>query len=121
MGTSTMPQQTTYFDERTESKRVQVLKTYDASYARSCFDEMDQDALSFLSSSFDLESKYEMTEPVGDLVWEDVEEEAREDRNVFSFFVVIEETGGRARPLYVSPDWPSAEAFAKRHLAPRED
>lgn len=121
MGITTMPEQTIYFDERTESKRVQVLKTYDASYARSCFDEMYQDALSFLCNSLDLESKYELTEPVGDLVWEDVEKEAREDGNVLSFFVVVEETGDRPRPLYVSPDWPSAEAFAKRHLAPRED
>lgn len=116
-----MPQQTIYFDERTGSKRVQVLKTYDASYARSCFDEMDQDALSFLCNSLDLEGKYELTEPVGDLVWEEVEKEAREDGNVLSFFVVVEETGGRPKPLYVSPDWPSAEAFAKRHLAPQED
>ena len=35
-----MPQESIYFDEQTESKRVQVLKVYDAAYTRSCFEEM---------------------------------------------------------------------------------
>ncbi len=110
-----MPQQSIFLDKRTESKRVQVLKVYDAAYAHSCFDEMDADALAFLSKSLDLESKYELTEPY-DLTWEEVEDEAREDGNVVSFFIVLDETQGHAKPLYVSPDWPSAEAFAERQL-----
>lgn len=112
-----MPQQSIYFDERTESKRVQVLKVYDASYARSCFEQMSEDALAFLSRSLDLGSKYELAELVTDLEWEDVEEEAREDGNRLSFFVVTEERNGQFAPIYVSPDWPSAEAFAKKLVA----
>ena len=40
-----MPQLSIFLDKRTESKRVQVLKVYDAAYAHSCFDEMDEDAV----------------------------------------------------------------------------
>ena len=112
-----MPQQSIYFDEQRESKRVQVVKVYDAAYARSCFEEMDEDALAFLSKSLDLESRYESAEPVGEVLWEDVEEEAREDGNLLSFFVVIEENGHHSRPVYVSPDWPSAESFARAQIA----
>jgi len=77
---------------------------------------MGEDALAFLSKSLDLGSKYEVTEPVTDVEWEDVEEEAREDGNVLSFFVVVEEDDKGQKPLYVSPDWPSAEEFAKKSL-----
>lgn len=111
-----MPEQTVFFDERTDSRRVQVLKVYDTNFARSCFVEMDENALAFLSRSLDLESKYEMNELSRGLEWEDVEDDAREDGNVLSFFVVIEENEKGSRPLYVSPDWPSAEAFAKKRL-----
>jgi hypothetical protein len=111
-----MPEQSIYFDERTESKRVQVLKVYDAAYSRLCFDEMGEVALAWLSKSLDLKSNYELIEPESNLTWEDIEEEAREDGNVLSFFVVLEESDGPFRPLYVSPDWPSAEGFAKELL-----
>ncbi len=108
-----MPRQRTYFDYRTDAKRVQVIKTYGAAYARSCFDEMNSSALIFLSKSLDLTGKYVTEEPLGDATWDDVEDEAREDGNCLSFFIVIEELDGRARPVYVAPDWPSAEAYAK--------
>jgi hypothetical protein len=52
-----MPQQSIYLDERTESNRVQVLKVYDRVFARSCFDEMDEPALAFLSASSPLGRK----------------------------------------------------------------
>jgi hypothetical protein len=91
-----------------------VLKVYDAAYARSCFDEMDQNALAFLSESLDLGSKYELAEPVTGPTWEDLEDEAREDGNLLSFFVVMSEKDHQPRPVYVSADWPSAETFAKR-------
>ena len=111
-----MPQQSIFFDERTDAKRAQVLKVYDAAYARSCFDEMNEDALAFLGKSLDLESKYDLAESAITLQWEDVEVEAREDGNLLSFFVVIEESEGTSRPVYVSPDWPSAEKFASARL-----
>jgi len=111
-----MPQQSVFLDERTEGKRVQVLKVYDAAYARSCFDEMNEDALVFLRDSLDLESKYDLPELPITLQWEDVEGEGGEDGNLLSFFVVLEESGGTSRPIYVSPDWPSAEKYAKTRV-----
>ena len=44
-------------------------------------------------------------------------EQAREDGNLLSFFIVNETVGPHRESLYVSPDWPSAEAFAKERLA----
>jgi hypothetical protein len=54
-----MQEQAVYFDERTNAKRIRVMKVYDTLYARSCFEEMDDDALAFLSKSLDLENQYE--------------------------------------------------------------
>lgn len=111
-----MPQQTVFFDKRTDAKRVLVLKVYDAAYARSCFDEMNEESLAFLSKSLDLESNYDLPESPVTLQWEDVEGEAREDGNLLSFFVVIEESGAISRPTFVSPDWPTSEAYARKRL-----
>ena len=56
-----------------------------------------------------------------DFLWDELLEAAREDvrtdPNLYSFFVVAETTGGKAEDLYISPDWPSAEAFAKNRIA----
>jgi hypothetical protein len=112
----TMPQQSVIFDERTDAKRVRVLKVYDAAYARSCFDEMNEDALAFLGKSLDLASEYDLPESHLALQWEDVEGEAREDGNLFSFFVVLEESASVSHPVFVSPDWPTAEEFARMSL-----
>jgi hypothetical protein len=38
---------------------------------------------------------------------------AREDGNLLSFFVVTTSTGRTSASVYVSPDWPSAEAVTK--------
>lgn len=111
-----MPQQSIYFDKQSDAKRVQVVKVYDAAYARSCFDEMGEDALVFLSKSLDLPGKYELTETGSEVSREDVAEEAREDGNLLSFFVVVEEKDNQPAPIYVSPDWPSAERFANARL-----
>jgi hypothetical protein len=107
-----MPQQSVFFDERTDAKRVRVLKVYDKAYAHSCFEVMNEDALAFLAESLDLRSKYDLPESSTTLQWEDVEDEAREDGNLLSFFVVLEESDAESKPVYVSPDWPSAERFA---------
>jgi hypothetical protein len=39
------------------------------------------------------------------------------DGNLVSFFVVNEENRSISKNLYVSPDWPSAQAFATNRLA----
>jgi hypothetical protein len=49
-------------------------------------------------------------------LWEELLEAAREDGSLLSFFVVNEATGSRSESLYVSPDWPSAEAFARSRI-----
>jgi hypothetical protein len=33
-----------------------------------------------------------------------------------SFFVVVETNAGKAEELYVTPDWPSAEVFARNRI-----
>jgi hypothetical protein len=51
-----------------------------------------------------------------DFLWEELLEAAREDGNLLSFFVVNEAKGNVSESIYVSPDWPSAEAFAKKRI-----
>lgn len=48
-----------------------------------------------------------------DFLWEALLDDAREDGNLLSFFVVMSSVGGASTGIYVSPDWPSAEAAAK--------
>lgn len=109
-----MPRQKVFLTRQIGERRVQVIKTYDQSFARETFDDMDEAAQDHLWRSLGVEESYG-AEAIpsaagpdrGDFLWEEVTEAAREDGNVFSFFVV---TG--AESAYISPDWPSAEAFA---------
>jgi hypothetical protein len=111
-----MPQQETFFEQEVGSKRFQVLKSYDASFAREAFERMDEDALRFLSRSLDVQGLSEDDPDFADALWVEVEGGAREDWNTFSYFVVIEQEGSGSTPLFVSADWPSAEAFAKSRV-----
>lgn len=111
-----MRQQETFFDEEENGHSVQVIKSYDAGFAKEAFLAMDDSALAFLGRSFDFEAKYDasgLPEPsdpnYADLLWDEMEEEAREDWKTFSYFVVISDKA----PLFVSPDWPTAEAFVQ--------
>lgn len=56
------------------------------------------------------------TNGYADALWDEVQEGAREDWNTLSYFVVTEQVGGKTSALFVSADWPSAEAFAKEQL-----
>jgi len=105
-------------------RRVEVLKTYDRHYAREAFGNMDEAAQAYLWSSLGIDDAYDPAEvpprhdPKGeDFLWEELLEAAREDGNLLSFFVVTEAKGSRSESLYVSPDCPSAEAFAKSRIA----
>ena len=106
-----MPQQETYFDQRANGKRVMVLKSYDRQFAREAFDRMNAPALKFLQTRLDIEER-EDTEAL----WEEMEEGSREDWNAFSYFVVTEAIAGSPASVFVSPDWPTAEAFAQQRL-----
>jgi hypothetical protein len=124
-----MPKQELFFEQTTGDHRVEVLKTYDRSYAREVFNGIGEEATAALASALDLEKNFEPEDipaPDGsdyeDFLWEELYEAAREDvrsdPSLYSFFVVTETRAGKAEDIFISPDWPSAEAFAKQILAP---
>ena len=118
-----MPRQTSFLDQTVGSIRIEVLKSYDKSFARETFDQMDEEAIVFLASSLHLNSsdtEIELSpgEPdYADSIWEEMNEGAREDWDSFSYFIVTEQSAGGTANLYVSADWPSAEAFAKKRIS----
>jgi hypothetical protein len=114
-----MPQQETYLERTVGKKQIRVLKTYDRSLARETFERMQPEALQFLGRFLDvdtegLQSAASDSRDVEEELWQEVEDGAREEWNTFSYFVVIEEADDVSATLYVSADWPSAEAFAKQ-------
>ena len=123
-----MPKQEVFFEQTTKNRRIEVLKTYDRSYAREVFSSLGSEARAALATALELEKIYESADipnPDGGeydgFLWDELCEAAREDvRNdpsLYSFFVVAETGPDRAEDLYISPDWPSAEAFAKKCIA----
>jgi hypothetical protein len=123
-----MPRQEIFLREAANGVEVEVIKTYDRSYAHEVYQGMGSDALEALSTTLNLAQKYEASEipaPHDDdyeeFIWEEIcdgsVEDVRQSPTLSSFFVVVETNAGKLQELYVSPDWPSAEAFAKRRLA----
>ncbi|MGD0737369.1 MAG: hypothetical protein ABR976_19745 [Terracidiphilus sp.] len=119
-----MPQQELFFEQKIGGRRIEVLKTYDTACAREAFGNMDAVARAFLWKSLGIDGAYEQADipPIQsgdgeDFLWEELLENSREDGNLHSFFLVTEAKGASSRSLYVSPDWPSAEAFAQNVLA----
>lgn len=118
-----MPQQEVFFEQNRGGRLIKVLKTYDQSYAREAFDSMDEAAQAHLWKTLDIDSIYDPTDTPEssdpdseDFLWDELLESAREDGHLLSFFVVSEAVANSPANLYVSPDWPSAEAFAKERL-----
>jgi len=122
-----MPKQEVFFEQATGDRRVEVLKTYDPSYAREVFKGIDEEATAALASALELEKNFEPADipspsaiEYDDFLWDELYEAAREDvrndPNLYSFFVVAETKAGKTEDIYVSPDWPSAEAFAKKRI-----
>jgi hypothetical protein len=121
-----MPKQETFFEQQNDRIRIEVLKSYDQNYAREAFKSMGAEAQEHLWKALKPEETYD---PAGlpsldDLegegeafLWDELLETAREDGDLLSFFIVNQTKGGHTESLYVSPDWPSAEAFAKSQLA----
>ena len=97
-----MPQQELFFEKVTGTGRIEILKSYDQSYAREAFQNMDGEAKRRLWNSLKPEELYDAAGLPSLLV---------------SFFIVKETANGHAESLFVSPDWPSAEAFAKDRAA----
>ena len=120
-----MPRQETFLREAVNGVEVEVLKTYDKSYAQEVFRGMSTEALEALAATLNLEGKYEVTDipapdatDYADFIWDEICEGAIEDVRqspvLNSFFVVVETIAGKSEELYVSPDWPSAEVFARK-------
>lgn len=120
-----MPRQEVFFEQQTGNRRVEVLKTYDRTYAREVFSGIDTEARKALAAALELEKNYEPADipnsdgiDYDDFLWDELLEAAREDvrndPNLYSFFVVTVAKSGHSQDLYVSPDWPSAEAYAKK-------
>jgi len=124
-----MPKQESFFAESNGNFTVEVLKSYDAAYAREAFRNMDDGALDRLWKVLEPDKIYEpsglpkLDDPddvngeAEAFLWDELQEQAREDGNLLSFFIVNKIVGARSESLYVSPDWPSAEAFAREQLA----
>jgi hypothetical protein len=125
---SEMPRQETFLRENVNGVAIEVLKTYDRSYAREVFGSMSGEAEKALAAALELEENYEkadIPEPGGsdyeDFLWDELctaaLEDVRQDPKLYSFFVVSETKAGKTEDLFVSADWPSAEAFATARLA----
>jgi hypothetical protein len=91
------------------------------------FKGIDEEATAALASALELEKNFEPADipspsaiEYDDFLWDELYEAAREDvrndPNLYSFFVVAETKAGKTEDIYVSPDWPSAEAFAKKRI-----
>ena len=123
-----MPRQETFLRESANGVEVEVIKTYDKSYAQEVFRGMSAEALKALAATLNLEEAYEATDipapdaaNYADFLWDELCEEAIEDVRQYpvlnSFFVVIETIAGKEQELFISVDWPSAEAFARNRIA----
>lgn len=123
-----MPKQESFFVESKGGITIEVIKSYDSSYAREAFQSMDQKALRHLWDALQPERIYDTAglPSLGDpndvkgdaeaFLWDELQEQAREDGQMLSFFIVNRINAGRSESLYVSPDWPSAEIYAREQL-----
>jgi hypothetical protein len=115
-----MPRQKLFFEKEVGERRIEVIKTYDRTFAHDAFGDMDEAAQAHLWQSLGIDESYDSEEiPAppnrSDFLWEEMSDAAREDGSLLSFFVVTETAGRQSKRLYVSPDWPSAEVFALTH------
>ena len=114
--------QETFLERPSGKGRILVIKTYDENLAREAFEDLDESAVAQVAAALRLEEQFEAQDipsPASadfhGFVWETLADEAREEGQIKSFFVVYRELeGSPSKSLYVSPDWPSAEAFTQR-------
>lgn len=116
-----MPQEEVFLEVQAGTETIRVVKTYDSAFAKECYELMDEQSLKALADSLSLQDNYDETDipaasdaDYGDFLWQEMFDSAREDGQIRSFFVVTRTDGNRAKALYVSGDWPSAETYAKR-------
>lgn len=115
-----MPGQETFFSQRIGNELFKIIKTYDTSLAREAFADMDSAALGHLADSLMIGQQYEPQEipsplvDAQDFLWDELCESAREEGQKLSFFFVTRASKARKSFLYVSGDWPSAEAYVNQ-------
>lgn len=117
-----MALQETFLEKQLSDGRALVIKTYDANLAHDAFQHIGEDALAHVANALRLEELFEASDipetsspDYTDFVWETLSDEAREGGNLKSFFILYRQVQGQPlEPLYVSADWPSAEAFSQR-------
>jgi hypothetical protein len=108
-----MPRQEVFFEQKTGDRRVEVLKTYDTSYAHEVFKGIDEEAREALAEALELEKTYapeDIPDPnssdYDDFLWGELcsaaREDVRNDPNLYSFFVVSEANVSRNKDLFVS-------------------
>ena len=120
-----MPKEETFFEERRGDATIEVLKSYDRNYAHEVLARMGGAALRHLWDALRPEDIYELEAlpSLGDVsgeaetfLWDELLEQAREERTLLSFLIVNERDGNHREGLYVSPDWPSAKSYAEARL-----
>lgn len=115
-----MPSQELYLEMKAGLDVFQVLKTYDTAFAKETFAGMDEVAMEHLSKSLLISEEFPPSEmptspaDVADLIWEEMYDSAREQGQTRSYFVVRRSSVSSESFLYVSGDWPSAEAYVHR-------
>lgn len=118
-----MPQHAVFFEERAGDRLIVVLNTYDRSYAREVFGNLDDSAMKAIAAALEIEKNYDPADvpaPDGqdyeDFLWEELSEASLEDAcqsaRLYSFFVVTETKPGKAEDIHISADWPSAKEYA---------
>ena len=96
-----MPKQETFLHEAANGVEVEVLKTYDESYAQEVFRGMSPKALEALAATLSLADNYEASDipapdaaEYEDFLWDEICEEAIEDVRL----VAIEDKRGQRKP-----------------------
>jgi len=112
-----MQSQELYLEKKAGSDVFQVLKTYDTAFAKETFASMDEAAIEHLSKSLSISEECPPDElpaspdDLADLIWEEMDDSAREQGQTRSYFIVRRSSPSSDDFLYVSGDWPSAEAY----------
>jgi hypothetical protein len=115
-----MPRQETFLSSTVAGRKIEVIKTYNEKYAQEAFSRMDDTALDHLAASLDFSANFEENQiplradgDYAEFLWEAMVDAAREDGSLLSYFVVRESDASVEKELFVSPDWPTAEAYVK--------
>jgi len=119
-----MRDQEIFFEQKVDGRRIVILKTYERALAHAAFQQMTPHALEALAASLDLKASFDPADipcssdgEFPDFLWGVVEDGAREDWDSFSYFIVRQTEDDHTVALFVSSDWPSAEAYARNMLA----